>query len=274
MNQLLDAAIHAAQLGGALLKEKFEQPRTIEHKDGQRVNLVTDADRASEALVLEFLKKQFPDHAVLGEESGISGGSSAYRWYVDPLDGTTNYAHQVPHFCITLAVEGPVEGESEPQLLAGVVFDPMLGELFTASRGEGAFRNGAPIRASAAAELRDGLLCTGFPYDLHQRPDAPLGLFNRIVRRAQGIRRMGSAALDLAYVACGRFDGFFEFGLKPWDTAAGALLIAEAGGTVTRIAGDRYDARYPDILAAGSSLHPKLAVECKAFLDELGWRPT
>jgi myo-inositol-1(or 4)-monophosphatase len=266
---LLDAAIDIARRAGRVLVEKFEEVRTVAFKGEGRVNLVTDADTASEALILSELRSRFPDHAILAEESGASG-HGRHVWYVDPLDGTTNYAHGVPHFCVSLAVAGPADGGFA--LLAGVVFDPLRDECFTAARGEGAFVNGRRLKASEVSSLGCALLCTGFPYELHQAPEAPLGLFVRIAQRAQGMRRMGSAALDIAYVAAGRFDGFFEFGLKPWDTAAGALLIAEAGGVMRRIDGAPYEPRFGDVLAAGPALVASLSAECAAFLQDFGWK--
>ncbi len=271
MSALLDAAVELARAAGAVLKDKLQEARTVELKGGWRTNLVTDADTASEALILEGLRRRFPDHAVLAEESGASG-HGGHTWYVDPLDGTTNYAHGVPHFCVTLGVEGPLPGGGRG-VLAGVVYEPLRDELFAAARGEGATLNGRPMHAGAATALDQALLCSGFPYDVHTRPEAPVGLFNRLITRAQGMRRMGSAALDLAYVACGRFDGFFEFGLKPWDTAAGSLLVSEAGGVVTRIDGAPYEPAYGDVLACGAALSPVLAPECARFLKEVGWTP-
>ncbi len=261
---LVLAAEEAARRAGRVLADRFEGERTIEYKGG--IDLVTDADRAAEEACLGFIRSEFPDHAILAEESGASRGES-YRWIVDPLDGTTNYSHRVPHFCVSVAVEG-AEG-----LLAGVVFDPLRQELFAASRGGGATLNGRPISIGRIQTLDKALLCTGFPYDVREKPDAPLGLFNRIMRHAQGIRRTGSAALDLAYVACGRFDGFFEFGLKPWDIAAGALLVQEAGGSMTRIDGAPLELMLGDVLASGPALFDRLREETSTFLEEIRWTP-
>lgn len=258
-------AEEAARRAARILAERFEGDRTIEFKGG--IDLVTDADKASEAALIEFLKERHPDHAVLAEESGYTPGAGGHRWILDPLDGTTNYAHRVPHFCVSVAVEGP-EG-----LLAGVILDPVRNELFSAAKGRGATRNGKPITVSATRELNRALLCTGFPYDVREKPDAPLGLFNRLMKKAQGIRRMGSAALDLAYVACGRYDGFFEFGLKAWDIAAGALLIQEAGGTCDRIDGAPLDLRIGDIVAVNAGMSEALRTECSRFLQEIAWKP-
>jgi myo-inositol-1(or 4)-monophosphatase len=264
LEALLASAEAAARLGGQVLRDAYHRTRTIAYKGG--IDLVTDADKASEAAVLGLLRARHPGHSVLAEESGASGAGT-HRWIVDPLDGTTNYAHQLPHFCVSVAVEGP-EG-----LLAGAVYDPLKDELFSAARGRGAHCNGAALRASAATELKRSLLCTGFPYNVQEHPEGPMGLLQRFLRKAQGIRRMGSAALELAWVSAGRFDGYFEFGLKPWDIAAGALLVTEAGGLCRRIDGAPLDLAVGDVLACAPGLEGPLVEECKTFLVELGYRP-
>ena len=265
LHALRQTAEEAARRAGAILREKYDQARTIEFKGG--IDLVTDADKASEKELLGFLRQRYPEHAILSEEAGERRGSSTLRWIVDPLDGTTNYSHRVPYFSVSIAVEGP------RGLLAGVVYEPMRDELFSAARGMGATLNGAPIRASDASSLERALLCTGFPYDVREHPEAPVGLFSRLIRQAQGLRRLGSAALDLAYVASGRFDGFFEFGLKPWDIAAGALLVSEAGGEMVRIDGAPFDLAIGDILACAPGLARTLIGECRGFLAEVGYTP-
>jgi myo-inositol-1(or 4)-monophosphatase len=264
LDALLETAQEGARRAGRVLAQKLEEKRTIEYKGG--IDLVTDADKASERVLLELIRSRHPAHGILAEESGASGGTG-YRWFVDPLDGTTNYSHRIPHFSVSVGVEGP-DG-----LLAGVVYDPMRDELFSAARGRGAALNGRPIHPSTCADLEHALLCTGFPADVRENPSAPVGLFTRLIREAQGVRRFGSAALDLAYVAVGRFDGFFEFRLKPWDIAAGALLVSEAGGNATRIDGAPLDLAFGDILACTSSLAPVLAPQCAAFVKEVGWKP-
>jgi myo-inositol-1(or 4)-monophosphatase len=270
---LLEVAVTCARGAGALLRERFEQTRTIEHKGAGRINLVTDADKASEALIVSRLAERFPTHRIVAEESGVRGSRGGVCWFVDPLDGTTNYAHQLPLFCVTLGVEGPTE-TGQTALLAGVVYDPMRDELFTAGRGQGAFLNGRPLRVSEPASLDQALLCTGFPYDVHEHPEPSVGLFGHLVRHAQGMRRLGSAALDMAWVACGRLDGFFEFGLKPWDLAGASLVIAEAGGVVTRIDGEPFDVRCGDVLAAPPSIAGALQREVRAFLGGVTWSPS
>ncbi len=272
--QLLEVAVAAARAAGAVLIEKLAVDRTINFKDASHMDLVTDADKAAEAAVLAILSARVPDHGVLAEESGASHLERSYVWFVDPLDGTVNYAHRIPHYCTTLAVEET----STHTLLAGVVFDPVRNELFTASRGNGAFLNGRPIRCSTTASVGAAVLSTGFPTDVNVNPDVPLGLFNQIVQQVRGVRRMGSAALDLAYVASGRLDGYFEVGLKPWDVAAGALLIEEAGGRMRRIDGGPFDdkpfnARTQDIMGAAPGVFDAVTAECAAFLKKMGWKP-
>ncbi|WP_242341115.1 MULTISPECIES: inositol monophosphatase family protein [Anaeromyxobacter] len=252
--ELRDACAEAARRGGAVLREKWGGKRTIELKGG--IDLVTDADRAAEAAVLGFLRSRLPGAAILAEESGVSGGDGGeLRFFVDPLDGTTNYAHGVPHFAVNVAV-ADARG-----LAAGATYDPLRDELFTAARGEGAFLGDVRLRHSGRAELVGSLLVTGFPYDIHQHHDYPLRLFGAFLRRARAVRRFGSAALDLAYVAAGRFDGFWEQRLKPWDVAAGILLAREAGALVTDMAGGERMLDTGDIVAAPPSLHaPMLEV--------------
>lgn len=256
---LMSLAESIAREAGAELRARFEKTPTIEFK-GRDTDLVTDADKASEALILERLAREVPTHAVLSEEDGAHGAAGGHRWFVDPLDGTVNYAHGVPHFCVTLAVE------DANGLVAGVVFDPLRDECFGAARGHGAWLNNRVIRASAATTIERALLCTGFPYDVRERPSAPLGLLGRMLTRAQGMRRLGSAALDLAYVASGRFDGFFEFGLKPWDIAAGGLLVRESGGVMRRLDGGEWSPHDGDTMAAAPGIADALSSECAAFV--------
>lgn len=262
--ELLSAAEEGARRAGRILADRYEGQRTVEYKG--RIDLVTDADKAAEAELIGFVRRRFPDHTILSEERGLESRGEV-RWMIDPLDGTTNYSHRVPHFCVSVAVQGGGE------LLAGAIYDPLRDELFSAARGRGATLNGSPLRVSSVQSLDRALLCTGFPYDVRERPEVPLGLFNRLIRQVQGVRRIGSAALDLAYVASGRFDGFFEFGLKPWDIGAGALLVMEAGGTMTRVDGQPLDLSIGDVLACCPGIRERLMTECSAFLAEIGWTP-
>ena len=234
IGELREACAEAARLGGAVLREKWGTRRTIDYKGG--IDLVTDADRASEEVLLTFLSKRFPGSAVLAEESGakpaaVGAAGAELRWFVDPLDGTTNYAHGVPHFAVNVAVS---DGAG---LAAGATFDPLRGEMFLASRGGGAWLGEQRLAVSRTDDLCRSLLCTGFPYDIQQAPDPLLRLFKAYLQRARAVRRFGSAALDLAYVACGRFDGFWEARLKAWDVAPGILLVREAGGRVADFTG-------------------------------------
>lgn len=261
--ELQQAVVQAARLAGAELVARWKTARTVEFKHA--IDLVTDADTAAEERILEFVEKRFPAHEVLAEERGGRRGPSAAkrRWIIDPLDGTTNYAHGVPHFSVSIAVE------DEQGLAAGAVFDPLRDELFEAGRGQGARLNGAPVRVSAQASLARALLATGFPYDVWQTADRPVRLIDTFVRRAQGIRRAGSAALDLAYVAAGRYDGYFEGFLKPWDLAAGWLLVAEAGGRVTDLRGEPADLFVGDTLATNGALHGEMAMLAREALASL-----
>jgi myo-inositol-1(or 4)-monophosphatase len=258
VDELREACAEAARLGGAVLRERWGTTRTVELKGG--IDLVTDADRASEEALLGFLGRRFPGAAILAEESGASGRrAGGLEFFVDPLDGTTNYAHAVPHFAVNVGVS------DRAGLAAGATYDPLRDELWLAARGGGATLNGAPVAHSGRAELKGALLVTGFPYDVHQRYEEPLRLFAAFIRRARAVRRFGSAALDLAYVASGRFDGFWELRLKPWDVAPGILIAREAGALVTDLEGGDGMLRSGDILAAAPELlAPMLALIAEA----------
>jgi myo-inositol-1(or 4)-monophosphatase len=251
IGDLMEAAAEAARRGGEVLRARFGSLRTIDYKGG--IDLVTDADRASEETLLGFIADRFPGSAVLAEESGSSGGEvSGLRWFVDPLDGTTNYAHGVPHFAVNVAV---ADGKG---LAAGATLDPLRGELYAAGRGQGAFLGSKRIQVSGTSELRRALLCTGFPYDIHEDPEPVLRVFRAYLGRARAVRRFGAAALDLAYVAAGRFDGFWEMKLKPWDVAPGVLLVREAGGRVADFTGGDDMLFGGSICAANPLLQPVL----------------
>ena len=250
----LDVAVAAAEEAGALLAEGFGRRHAAARKNTS-IDLVTEYDRRSEALVLDRLRAAFPEDTLLAEESGLSLGSSQRRWVIDPLDGTTNFAHGLPPFCVSVALE--VAGELE----VGVVCAPALKLTFAARRGHGATCNGVRMRVSDENELLGALLATGFPYDRHTSADNNFDQFIAFQKRAQGVRRMGSAALDLAFVARGAFDGYWEMKLKPWDIAAGALLVVEAGGTVTGWRGEPLSSHLIDrgaVVASNGLLHRPL----------------
>lgn len=247
-NGALDFAVATARDAGAILRERFGAGRTIEFKGV--VDLVTDADRASETLIASRLQASFPNHRVVGEE-GIAtqaSGDGGYVWVVDPLDGTTNYAHNYPHFGVSIALA------HDNELLAGVVYDPMRDELFAAERGKGATLNDRPIHVSNETELIRSLVATGFAYDLSLR-DGQLEIWKRMQHVTRGIRRDGAAALDLVWTAAGRLDGFWEDPLMPWDMAAGALIVAEAGGRVTDYRGAPHDPFGTGAVATNGRIH-------------------
>jgi myo-inositol-1(or 4)-monophosphatase len=244
---LRDFAAAIATEAGAILLEGYGRTHAPERKG--RIDLVTEYDRRSEALLLERVRHAYPAHAILAEESGGSGSTAGFRWLIDPLDGTTNFAHNYPFFGVSIGVE------RDGELVAGVVHDPVRGETFAAARGEGATRNGDAIRVTDAATLEDALLVTGFHYSIRERPEPTLTLFREFLLRAQGVRRDGSAALNLCYVACGRFDGFWEAHLSPWDLAAGVLVVREAGGVVTDLGGGTFRVDGRQVLAANAALH-------------------
>ncbi len=246
MPSYLETAIDIAREAGLLLAHYFE--RGIGYELKGEFDLVTEADRASEKLVVEHLRTHFPTHSILGEEGGLRESSGSYCWYVDPLDGTTNFAHGFPVFNVTLALE------KDGELIAGVVYDPTRNEMFSAELGGGAFLNGRRIRVSKTPSIKTALLATGFP--VHRRSgDFNLHFFHEASMVCHGVRRPGAAATDLAYVASGRLDGFWEFGLKPWDMAAGLLLIREAGGRTTDMRGGQVSLRGPHIAVSNGLIH-------------------
>src|SRR5215468_1157812 len=247
--EYLKAALEIAREAGAVLREEVQHPPDIAYKGDY--DLVTQADKRSEAVIVGRLQQLFPQHAVAAEEGSGKETGSEFRWHVDPLDGTTNFAHGYPCFCVSVALARGNE------LLLGVVYNPTFEEMFWASRGEGAFFNGKKIACSKIPALRGSLLCTGFPN--HKRHSLPnIHYYWDFTLRSHGVRRDGSAALDLASVAAGRFDGFWEFNLQKWDTAAGVLLVEEAGGVVSDFAGERYELGGPMILATNGSIHEEM----------------
>ena len=246
----LEAAIEIAQEAGKILIEELSRPLDIRYK-GDEVDLVTQADKRSEQLIVSRLNQYFPGHAIAAEEGTGQDTASEFRWHVDPLDGTTNFTHGYPCFCVSIGLA------QRDTLLASVVFNPFYDELFTAALGEGATFNGKKISVSKNATLSTSLLCTGFP--VRNRKLSPnLQYYGEFTQRSHGVRRDGSAALDLASVACGRFDAFWEFGLSKWDVAAGILLIEEAGGKVSDFEGNPYRLGGPVILATNGLIHEEM----------------
>jgi myo-inositol-1(or 4)-monophosphatase len=250
---LLTIAQATALEAGDLLKEGFGTTFHIDNKEG-RHNLVTEYDYKAEKLIIERITAQFPDHIFLAEESGATGDTSGVvRWIIDPLDGTVNFAHSIPIFCVSIGAE--LNGE----LLAGVIYAPMTGELFTTARGGGAFLNGHRLKVSTTAKLDDAILVTGFPYNAWENPNDCIDHFSRFVRLGIPVRRLGSAAIDLAYLAAGRFDGYWEVSLNSWDMAAGKLLLLEAGGTITTYDGAPHDLHNGTMLATNGRIHQEMS---------------
>lgn len=235
-----------ARKAGAILREHQGKIQRIEYKGD--IDIVTEVDRMSEALIREEISRRYPEHEILGEEEGLAESASEYRWIVDPVDGTTNYAHGFPYYCVSIALS------HRGEILAGAVYHPIWDEMYAAAKGEGATLNGNPIRVSQVHELRRALLSTGFPYDVIQS-GTNYGHFRAMLHHAQGVRRAGSAALDLCQVACGRYEAFWEPGLSAWDVAAGGLIVQEAGGTVTDYQGKPFDPYAREILASNTLLH-------------------
>jgi myo-inositol-1(or 4)-monophosphatase len=247
-----------AREAGARLREFFAQGVETEYKGD--VDLVTVADRTVEKLIRTRLGETFPEHGVYGEEGTRERMEGEFRWYVDPLDGTTNFAHGFPQFCVSMGLENRPAGtkpDEDGTIVAGVIYDPMRDELFTAERGSGAWLNGKPIRVSRIAALAEALVATGFPS--RKRHDSPnIHFYHEFTLRSHGVRRAGSAALDLAFIACGRLEAFWEFNLNPWDTAAGILLVAEAGGEVTDFAGGSFRLDSREVLASNGLIHTEM----------------
>ena len=258
--QYLATAIEAVIRAGAIQLARFGTDMRVDKKGA--IDLVTEIDIQIEREFRAMIAGRFPDHVVLGEEFETSGDREAsppFCWVFDPVDGTTNYAHGLPIFCSSLALE--IDGE----IVVGAVYDPTRRELFTAERGQGAWLNGRPLRVSSADTLLDSLLVTGFHYGIHRDPEELVGLFREFITRSRAVRRLGSAALDMCYVAAGRFDGYWESKIQPWDVAAGALIVAEAGGRVTTIAGTDFRSRAGSVVASNGEIHPLMLEVITAF---------
>ena len=250
LERIKQIGIKAAYNGAEVLRSYFGNISHVKKKGA--IDLVTEADVGSEHKIVATIRAAFPDHMILAEESGLIQGKNDYKWLVDPLDGTTNFAHQVPIFCISIAFA------DADDICVGIVLNPITGELFSATRNEGALLNGKAISVTSTSEVSESLLATGFPYNVREMIDQIIFRCASCLRAAQGIRRLGSAALDLCYIACGRFDGFWEQNLKPWDTAAGSLIAAEAGAQVTDFLNRPYSVNAKEILATNGCIHEEM----------------
>jgi myo-inositol-1(or 4)-monophosphatase len=263
-SDFVPAMTEIAREAGALLMTYFQQNVKVEYKGD--ADLVTIADRKSEALIRERIRQQWPTHDVLGEEQGLVDTGSDYRWYVDPLDGTTNFAHGFPVFCVSMALE------YKGRRIAGVIYDPTRDELFAAEQGSGAYLHQQRISVSKISNLAECLVGTGFPsHKRHKNPN--IFFYHQITLRTHGVRRAGSAALDLCNVACGRFDGFWEFNLNPWDTAAGVLIVEEAGGRITDFSGGPFQLNSRETLASNGLVHSALLNEFARIFTGRGLEP-
>lgn len=260
MHPIVNIAVTAARQAGKIILRAQDQMESIKIIEKGRNDFATQVDQAAEEIIIETIKKSYPQHGILGEETGlIPGKGSDVTWVIDPLDGTTNFLHGFPHFCISIGVV------QQDKILHGVVYDPIRDELFTASRGEGVRMNGKRLRVSNAEKLQKSLLGTGFPFRDFTHLDDYLTFLKTVIPHCAGIRRAGAAALDLAYVAAGRLDGFWEFGLKPWDIAAGALFIQEAGGFISTIDGSPDILNGKSILAAPPKIFQEMTELCKGI---------
>jgi myo-inositol-1(or 4)-monophosphatase len=247
LERVKTVGIGAAYDGGRVLRSFLGKIKTPDHKGA--IDLVTEADLGSEKVIIETIRKAFPDHAILAEESGMAGENSGGRWIIDPLDGTTNYTHQLGLFGVSIAFE------MEGKIAVGIVLNPVTGELFTAVQGQGAQLNGSPIHVSETRLISESLLVTGFPYNFCEIFQETMRRFCNCQKASQGVRRLGSAALDLCFLACGRFDGFWEQNLKPWDTAAGSLIAREAGARITDFSNRSFSIYGNEILATNTWIH-------------------
>jgi myo-inositol-1(or 4)-monophosphatase len=249
-DKYLEAAKEAAWRAGRMLNKNIDASREVSFKGV--IDLVTNFDNQSQRMIFKHLSTIFPDHGFLAEEGLSETKGSEFQWIIDPLDGTTNYAHRFPVFTVSIALE------AKGEVVVGVVYDPMREETFWAAKGEGAFLNGREIRVSSIDDLNKGLLATGFPYDIRVSEANNIVHFNNFLTRAQALRRCGSAAMDLCYVACGRFDGFWELKLKPWDMAAGGLMVQEAGGRVSGFQNEEFSLSRSEILASNGLIHQQM----------------
>ena len=264
MNSYLKIALKAAKTAGKIQQAHYGKTLHIKYKSKNKLNLVTQVDRLCEKAILAIIRKNFPTHGIWAEESGRATNDSPYTWFVDPLDGTTNFAHSYPFFCVSIALV------KDHKLQVGVIYDVLRDECFTAVRGKGAFLNGKRLFVSKTSSLEESLVCTGFAYAVRETR-YNLDNFEKFVLKAQGVRRDGSAALNLAYVAAGRFDGFWERGIQAWDMAAGVLMVQEAGGKVNDITGKTFDLMAQNALASNGKIHDKIFRILKKGKDEKTW---
>lgn len=248
---LKSTLIKAANAAGTLIKERIDGKFSIEKKSGPN-DLVTEVDKASEALIMNIIREEFPDHFILSEEIGEVKMDSNYKWIIDPIDGTVNFANGIPLCCVSIGIE------KDNQMIMGAVYNPMMNEFFFAEKNEGAFLNEKQIHVSNQHEVIHSCLVTGFPYTYLDVENGPLDIFARLIRKGIPVRRLGSAAIDLCWVAAGRFDGFYEHKLNAWDSAAGFLLVEEAGGKVTDFSGNDYSPYQPRIVATNGLIHDEL----------------
>ena len=251
MPMLKTTLINAVKAGASELTRFFNKSFTVSNKQGIN-NLVTEADHASEKAILELIKKEFPDHYILSEEAGEIIQDSNYKWIIDPIDGTVNFAHGIPICCVSIAIE------HRGEIILASVFNPNLNELFFAEKGEGAMLNEKTIKVSEKINVINACLVTGFPYTYLDMPNGPLQVFERFIRKGVPVRRLGSAAIDLCWVAAGRFDGFYEHKLEAWDSAAGYLIVEEAGGRVTDFTGNKFSPYQPHVLATNGNIHDEM----------------
>jgi myo-inositol-1(or 4)-monophosphatase len=243
--------IKAAEAGAKVMQEYFQGKFYISHKEGIN-NLVTEADHESEKIIFETIKKEFPDHFILSEESGEIVTNSNHKWIIDPIDGTVNFAHGIPICCVSIGIE------QDGEMIMGAVYNPFINEFYFAQKGFGATMNDKQIRVSEETEVIKSCLVTGFPYSYLDQPNGPLDVFSRLIRKGVPVRRLGSAAMDLCWVAAGRFDGFYEHKLQAWDSAAGFLIVEEAGGRVSDFRGKKYSPYQPHIVATNGKIHNEL----------------
>ncbi|MFY0253291.1 inositol monophosphatase family protein [Chitinophaga sp. 30R24] len=243
--------LKATEASGKILQQYFNGPFEVSSKSTVN-DLVTEVDKRSEAAIIAIIRETYPDHFILSEEAGEIKTNSTIKWIIDPIDGTVNYANGIPICCVSIGVE------KDGEMILGAVYNPFMNELFVAEKGQGATLNGQPIHVSRKTEVAKSCLVTGFPYQWEDMPNNPLQMFERVIKAGIPLRRLGSAAIDLCWVACGRFDGFYEHHLQPWDSAAGALIVEEAGGLVTDFSGNKYTPWQKQVLATNGHIHTAL----------------